>query len=1491
MAHWPAFVPHPVQYPLRLTVTRETSLAEDDRSILAEASRQLLQLNLGHVENNTILHTQRLLSGYKIVSMEFKLVNAKPFQNPRDYFATVRRQWCEQNSDNMPWLGTEDGDLYSIKGKNTPVHRDMKITQLSLGAFIDRATYANHYDSTDSQLNIVLHLEHDINMFTLMLTRDGDDDNEVPYRMELRYDEMDKLILVNDTNSALDVYFPLKYPPRLSMEIEHPTTRKTVWERKNNFPGCACEVFGNSSVLRLRFTGEARQIRRAFGRFRGRARFKIYYIRMRTVSPPTTHFSKPTMPNYETSYALRCVESRGYVVTDQLNSLYTVLRSNMAIDPDILSKALYQLAIEIENERFLNIGLSLERLIEELSKDSDDDVQDIPRQCRYLRRVMVTPSRLIFLQPELMFENRVLRRYSEEYCARLVFKDENYQRLSNPVSISSDVANKIISTLQNGFQVADRNYEFLACSNSQLREHGCWFYAKDNHGNTAANIREWMGDFSKIRCVATYMSRMGQCFSTSEETVNVTVEDVTVSNIEDITGGMDINQKPYCFSDGIGKISKQLIEKICEKTEKHVVASAYQIRYAGSKGMVALDPSLTGEQIMIRKSMLKFPSEHDNIEIMNLTKPARLHLNRQVITILSGLGIEDKVFLKLQHRMLNNLANMFLKEDVAAAWLSRRSQIGINFKHMMTCGISLTTEPFFKSLLQAVYKSLLGELRRRARIILPPQFARNMMGVIDETGALQYGQVFIQYSKKLDKPQKEKIVHSGPVVVTKFPCYHPGDVRKFQAVDIPALYHLIDCIVFPRQGPRPHPNEMAGSDLDGDEYFVTWLPELLFDRENHEAMPFPAAVKKELTNPVEVADMIKFVTEYIQNDCLGLMANAHLAMADQQSDGIFSDMCLNICKLLSEAVDFAKTGNCPTLDKNQQPNTYPDFMGKQDKTNYKSKHILGKLYRHCWSLESATIPKLRAHSYHKDSDYDVRNVEVDQSLLYPGYEEHLSFANKSLKKYNNQLRLLMSQYGIESEAEAISGCITKLNKRITGKGERFDAEKVIRAKLAHLRSVTRREFDSSFGDEANGGSDNDDEDEERNDKILAKASAFYYVTYSQRDTQLISFPWVVADLLRKVRLRGQPNVCKNPLLIDIRSQLLAPFEDLLIRDRLPIAYLIEFCDDSEPIADVKQYLVNYPCLMPVANMIVLWSEKHNLIDSGSASSKHALLQLFFEFAVGEEYISQHNSTSGVSQKWYQLLIDGEFDHFATNNLKNDLISTVFVEFLNYCSKFLFDETLVVKQVDSSRLSKDQIWELGETALASFHHLAQTASIDAIIYGKVWEIEDERSIRISPNCWAVLSKDIKAAEEEFKDTGADINMRAHSYGKRPCGQLTAYGTLRAIRHVQDILYELEERHRNDYRGFRRMGQYGWNFNDDNYNDDIYDNYNDIYNDDNNDDFVDDNVYDDYDIDIDNNFDDDIYNDDNNDDNVYDDYDIDIDNNFDDDIYNDDIIDDN
>ena len=61
------------------------------------------------------------------------------------------------------------------------------------------------------------------------------------------------------------------------------------------------------------------------------------------------------------------------------------------------------------------------------------------------------------------------------------------------------------------------------------------------------------------------------------------------------------------------------------------------------------------------------------------------------------------------------------------------------------------------------------------------------------------------------KQTDNKQTVQGCVVVAKNPCLHPGDVRVLQAVAVPQLKHLVNVVVFPILGERPHPNELSGS--------------------------------------------------------------------------------------------------------------------------------------------------------------------------------------------------------------------------------------------------------------------------------------------------------------------------------------------------------------------------------------------------------------------------------------------------------------------------------------------------------------------------------------------------------------------------------------------------------------------------------------------------------------------------------------------------------
>ena len=88
-----------------------------------------------------------------------------------------------------------------------------------------------------------------------------------------------------------------------------------------------------------------------------------------------------------------------------------------------------------------------------------------------------------------------------------------------------------------------------------------------------------------------------------------------------------------------------------------------------------------------------------------------LYLNRQAITLLSGLGVKDIVFRRLQEEMLLKMGRMLFDDEAAAKALtsSKSQRTDINFNRVLESGVSLTTEPFFRGLLVDIYYTLISE--------------------------------------------------------------------------------------------------------------------------------------------------------------------------------------------------------------------------------------------------------------------------------------------------------------------------------------------------------------------------------------------------------------------------------------------------------------------------------------------------------------------------------------------------------------------------------------------------------------------------------------------------------------------------------------------------------------------------------------------------------------------------------------------------------------
>ncbi|KAB2624281.1 RNA-dependent RNA polymerase 1 [Pyrus ussuriensis x Pyrus communis] len=722
----------------------------------------------------------------------------------------------------------------------------------------------------------------------------------------------------------------------------------------------------------------------------------------------------------------------------------------------------------------------------------------------YVRRVQITPCRVFSSGPEVNVSNRVLRNYPDDIdnFIRVSFVDEEMDRVYSADLLprtsaayedgKTDIYKRILFILRNGMVIGAKKFEFLAFSSSQLRENSMWMFAS-RQGLTAADIREWMGDFRRIKNVAKYAARLGQSFGSSTETLNVRKHEMEVIP--------DVKNNKYVFSDGIGKISASFAKKVSSKCGFNGTPSAFQIRYGGYKGVVAVDPT-SSMKLSLRRSMSKYKSENTKLDVLACSKIQPCFLNRQLITLFSTLGVPDHVFMKKQRaavKQLNAILTDPLKAQEALDLMSPGETTNC-LKELLKCGYKPDVEPFISMMLQTFRASKLLELRTKTRIFIPD--GRAMMGCLDETRTLEYGEVFVQFSgnRHTVSASNQRFFIEGEVVVAKNPCLHPGDVRVLKAVDVPELYHMVDCVVFPQKGPRPHPNECSGSDLDGDIYYVCWDKELI-PRKQIKPMDYTPAPTIELDHDVTIEEVEEYFVNYMVNDSMGIIANAHTVFADKDPLKAMSEECIELAKLFSIAVDFPKTGVPAVIPPQLYAKEYPDFMEKLDKPTYQSSNVIGALFRevkdiapHEGSITSFTR-RVAKRSYDPDMEVDGFEDYIEDAIYYKG-------------NYDYKLGNLMEYYGIKTEAEILSGSVMSMSKSFT---KRRDADSV-RAAVRSLRKEARAWFNEK-GTGLDSGADD----------VYAKASAWYHVTYHpdyfgtyneglNRD-HFISFPWCVYDKL------------------------------------------------------------------------------------------------------------------------------------------------------------------------------------------------------------------------------------------------------------------------------------------------------------------------------------------------------------------------------------------
>ncbi|KAI8314942.1 hypothetical protein K4K61_003388 [Colletotrichum sp. SAR11_59] len=543
------------------------------------------------------------------------------------------------------------------------------------------------------------------------------------------------------------------------------------------------------------------------------------------------------------------------------------------------------------------------------------DGSPAPETVDYQRSWEIFYKCLTHLGTETVLPFRVL------FFMQSLFCDEDGTDLwFNPKIDYQEVFQRYKAVLNRGIQVAGRIYQFLGFSHSSLRSHAAWFMAPfvDGNGDMQLyhNIIKALGDFEHIQVPAKCAARIGQAFSETPAFISLNDCDIHVRDIPDIKSCLGGDER--VFSDGVGTISKEALELIWPRLPRgSLIPTCLQIRWGGVKGMLSLDSRLPGRVMCIRReSMEKFPSrDTENLEICDgASKPLKMVLNRQMIKIMEDLGVRNEFFLRLQKVELDRL-----RAVTADAYNTG------TFLHVQGIGLNFFLPTFIKSL----DRYELRLLKHKARIPVPNGVT--VFGVMDETGFLREGEVYVAYDtyRRPGRTSVDGSLRDGPVLVTRSPALHPGDIQLARSRTPPPGHPLRDlrnCIAFSQSGKRDLPSQLSGGDLDGDLYNVIWdrdaMPGVTYN-----AADYPRVTPAALGRAVQREDMANWFVDFMQSDCLGLIATRHLVLSDQNPDGTLSDACLTLAGLHSTAVDFSKTG-IPVDPREipKAPRFRPDFL-------------------------------------------------------------------------------------------------------------------------------------------------------------------------------------------------------------------------------------------------------------------------------------------------------------------------------------------------------------------------------------------------------------------------------------------------------------------------------------------------------------------------------------------------------------------------------------
>ena len=509
------------------------------------------------------LSTQRICEKEALSEVAFLLQPkgnvVQEFRSKAEFACHVTQVWCGMltDVDEQPlpvWLRP------LLPQKSHEFAESSTILQAAsffLGTFLTRNHFQYEWPSDTILRKVQLRFDHSFNMVTVLFVVRGRN-----YKIELRYDEYEDFILVDDNTSngemTARIFLTVKHPARLYRQVldddgddnddddddhenddnnvvdtmedeglsdvsdsesesqgfstddEYPDIVRNLHERSLpefvDIPTCWERVavvenyekaWGECFTYCFRISSEnCVPLRLLLATLDQKFGKKSFYSRVENTFGRFPETETPNELGFDVMYALEGIVKSHPSVRGRLHGsvLANLLRNR---NPNVVLACLEKLEKALEQDLFCNPEKTLETLLTRgIGTKSRQKQNLVPSHCALIRRVVVTPTRLLLHPPEVMVKNRVLRHYATADFLCVSIRDENLSKLSlgrGSIDILLDNMNVV---LNEGLSIAGKTYQFLGSSNSQLRNHSCWFVGPSLSPD---DVRQWMGDFGQIK--------------------------------------------------------------------------------------------------------------------------------------------------------------------------------------------------------------------------------------------------------------------------------------------------------------------------------------------------------------------------------------------------------------------------------------------------------------------------------------------------------------------------------------------------------------------------------------------------------------------------------------------------------------------------------------------------------------------------------------------------------------------------------------------------------------------------------------------------------------------------------------------------------------------------------------------------------------------------------------------------------------------------------